>query len=741
MIIHRPLGTGHPFAIEIDQRYPVIPLEGRRITLGVSTVGEPSQMNLEYRLNQGSSVEVGLEARKIRSGSINSSGGHLSEAQANSVRASDGFATEIGPFELGSSISYRFTSGPERTKWFETTVYGWREPSLLSELTNGQAVKPISVLTDGVNVKKVRYQIPLAPGEKVCGFGERFEATEFSNRHVVSVLFEQYKNQGAEERTYLPMNFAHVVGGRGWGFWINTYRRVEYSINLQNSGFIEAECEVDFNEENPHRVPEVHLFAGDPKSVLRQFLTQVGEPTELPEWVFGLWASSNEWNTQQEVERQAGLHKEHDIPISNLVIEAWSDEATFTMWRDSKIVCPDVKPAYQLSDFEFSADGAWPDPKGMIDNLHAQAIKLHLWQIPLLKMDAPPTAALENDIEQAIKQSRLILEPDEDSGLRPYRNRGWWFPTAYMPDLTDSATAKWWAEKRRYLVKELGVDGFKTDGGEHAWGDELVYLDGSSGADKNWRFPVDYAKTFGDLLRSEGKAPVTFSRAGNVGSQAHGAFWAGDENSTWEAFRWSLNAGLNAASCGLFYWGWDIAGFSGEVPTAELYLRSAAAACFVPIMQYHSEFNDHRIPNRDRTPWNIAERHNDAKVIGDFRKIVRLRESLRSYMADNMRQGLNAGLPLMRPLFFDFDDAAIWETSYQWMFGMDLLVAPVVEEGATGREVYLPNGSDWVECLSGKRHEGGQSLEVAAERHQPIVFAKTRAWSQLQSLSWNQVAV
>ena len=74
------------------------------------------------------------------------------------------------------------------------------------------------------------------------------------------------------------------------------------------------------------------------------------------------------------------------------------------------------------------------------------------------------------------------------SGTRPYRNRGWWFPLALMPDLTDERAARWWIEKRRYLVEEIGVDGFKTDGGEHAWGDGLRYADGSRGVTGNNRW-------------------------------------------------------------------------------------------------------------------------------------------------------------------------------------------------------------------------------------------------------------
>jgi hypothetical protein len=176
----------------------------------------------------------------------------------------------------------------------------------------------------------------------------------------------------------------------------------------------------------------------------------------------------------------------------------------------------------------------------------------------------------------------------------------------------------------------------------------------------------------------------TFSRAGFFGSEAHGAFWAGDENSTWEAFRWSMFAGLSASAGGILYRGWDFAGFSGDIPTSELYLRSAAAAAFVPIMQHHFEFNHHCTPSRDRTPWNIAERTGDDQVIPMFRRINDIPERLVPYLAAQARVSIATGAPLMRPLYLDVaDDARIREFPLQWMLGRDLLVAPVLEEGVT----------------------------------------------------------
>jgi alpha-glucosidase (family GH31 glycosyl hydrolase) len=213
------------------------------------------------------------------------------------------------------------------------------------------------------------------------------------------------------------------------------------------------------------------------------------------------------------------------------------------------------------------------------------------------------------------------------------------------------------------------------------------------------------------LVEQAGRDGVTFSRAGFTGSAAHPCHWAGDEDSTWEAFRASIIAGLTAGASGIFFWGWDLAGFAGEIPSAELYLRAAAMACFCPIMQYHSEFNHHRRPSRDRTPWNIAERTGDERVIPVYRRFARLRERLVPYLAAQAQYSVTTGKPLMRALLFDFAaDAQIWEFPLQYLLGDDLLVAPVTEPGAARWTVYLPTGG-WLDAWSGDELAGPATVE------------------------------
>ncbi len=386
--------------------------------------------------------------------------------------------------------------------------------------------------------------------------------------------------------------------------------------------------------------------------------------------------------------------------------------------------------AHKAGNFTYPGDGAWPDPKAMIDELHDRGTKVVLWQIPLQKTehDLGPTVPADSQVltdgRAMVELGHAVREADDS----PHHNRGWWFPQALMADLSTQAGRDWWTAKRRYLVADLDVDGFKTDGGEHAWGHDLRYGDGHRGDEGNNLYPVHYAKAFGDLLRSCGKAPVTFSRAGYTGSQAHGLFWAGDEDSTWEAFTSSVTAGITASACGIVYWGWDLAGFSGPVPDSELYLRATAAATFMPVMQYHSEFNHHRRPLRDRTPWFVAEVNDDLRVVDVFRTYAQLREQLVPYLAEQARLAIAEDRPLMRGLFLQWpDDEAVWAWPGQFLLGDDLLVHPVTLPGATSWATYLPEGR-WVDVWTGEEHAGTQVVERPTPRDVIPVYCRAQTW-------------
>jgi alpha-glucosidase (family GH31 glycosyl hydrolase) len=320
-----------------------------------------------------------------------------------------------------------------------------------------------------------------------------------------------------------------------------------------------------------------------------------------------------------------------------------------------------------------------------------------------------------------LEHGYAIGEPDGNA----YRNKGWWFTDALVVDVTDPAACTWWFDKRRYLFDELGIDGMKTDGGEHLWGRDLVAHDGSRGTELVNTFAQRYVDAYHDFVRdaTDGDG-ITFSRAGYTGAQRSPAHWAGDENSTWSGLKASILAGLSAGLAGVSLWGFDIGGFSGEVPTVELYLRSTAIACFSPIMQFHSELHQ-ASESRDRTPWNIAERHGDARALDVYRAYAKLRMRLIAYVEGEAAALASQGRPLMRmpALEYPGEHDRLRDDPYAYLFGRDLLVCPVLEKGASAREVLLPVG-DWVDLWSGARLPGGRTVVVPAPLERVPVFVR-----------------
>ncbi|TDO46341.1 galactose mutarotase-like protein [Kribbella sp. VKM Ac-2527] len=720
MITHRPYGIEHPYAVSPDQRVPVLPLTGEPVRLGVVVSPDVERVVCEWgpvELTLSPTQTTAADAAALAGGE-----GHLSDAQANALGGDGGWSVVTPP--VVEPVKYRFHAFgavEETTDWFEVYPAAWTSSG--GELRGGgDRALGIEWLVSAAGVHRARFSFELGPDDHLVGFGERYDALDQRGRSLDAVVFEQYKSQGVHGRTYLPMPFAHVVdaSGNGWGFHVRTSRRTWYSSTADT-----LTIEVALGDEP---VVDLAIYEGGPTAVLKAFLDEVGRAEELPSWVFRLWASGNEWNTQELVMARMDAHRDLEIPVGAVVIEAWSDEEGITIWRDAQYQLNADGRAHQAADFSYPADGAWPTPQAMIEELHARGIKVILWQIPLQKTEYTE-GQVAADADAMVRDGHAVLEADGTA----YHNRGWWFPQALMPDLSVQRTRDWWTEKRRYLVEDFGVDGFKTDGGEHAWGHDLVYADGKRGDEGNNLFPVHYARAFGDLLRSAGKAPVTFSRAGFTGSQAHGIFWAGDEDSTWEAFRSSVTAGLTAASCGIVYWGWDLAGFSGPVPDAELYLRAAAASAFMPIMQYHSEFNHHQLPLRDRTPWYVAESTGDDRVIPLFRRFAVLRENLVPYLAGEAANTITTDRPLMRPLFFDHpDDPEIWNHPHQWLLGNDLLINPVLEPAATTWTTYLPPG-DWIDVWTGDPTPAGLVVRDVPLDILPV-YCRTPRWPALRNL-------
>jgi alpha-D-xyloside xylohydrolase len=221
-------------------------------------------------------------------------------------------------------------------------------------------------------------------------------------------------------------------------------------------------------------------------------------------------------------------------------------------------------------------------------------------------------------------------------------------------------------------------------------------------------------------MRAAGETEIlTLSRSAWAGSQRFASVvWSGDIASTFESLQAQVRAGLNMSMSGIPWWTTDIGGFhDGDIRSEsfrELIVRWFQYGVFCPICRLHG----YRLPASEPMPNSGAD--NEVWSFGDevyeiLRSLLFLRERLRPYLHEQMKVASERGLPPMRPLFVDFQDDPVCETvEDQFMFGPEVLVAPVLYQGQRERKVYLPVGADWTDAWSSKQYPGGQWIEVPA---------------------------
>lgn len=529
--------------------------------------------------------------------------------------------------------------------------------------------------------------------DAVYGMGEKFNHVNQKNLEAEAMVNEKFCNQG--EITYCPVPFFFT--NTGVGVFVDTLvvTKYEFKNNIK----------IHFGKDSNGKWPVTYFFTGSPKEIVEAYTTITGKSVLTPKWSFGVWMSANRWNTQEEIEKQIQLQEKYNLPANVLVIEAWSDEATFYRWNEH---------------------GEWKNPKEMIDEMHKKGIRLILWQIPVIKKmpEGESHEVLQKDWEYAIENRLCILNTDGTPYVIPENH---WFSGSLLPDFTNPDTVDWWFSKRKYLL-DMGVDGFKTDGGEFVLTDDIVVRNGLTGLEMRNGFALSYLQEYSKFIGTE---RVLFSRAGYTGVQNYPMQWAGDQVSTWEELRHVLVAGLSSGLSGISYWGFDIGGFSGPLPSVQLYERAMQMAVFSPIMQWHSEPSGGQFADimpsaegtNDRSPWNMAIVYDDEALIERVRFQYNLRTNLLPYIYDQAIKSSETGLPMMRHLILECpEDKNAINIEDSFMLG-DILVSPVIYEGEEKKEVYLPEGS-WIDLWSGEKKSGGRKHVITCGRERIPAFVK-----------------
>jgi alpha-D-xyloside xylohydrolase len=255
-------------------------------------------------------------------------------------------------------------------------------------------------------------------------------------------------------------------------------------------------------------------------------------------------------------------------------------------------------------------------------------------------------------------------------------------------------------------------------------------------------YPQLYSKAFYDGMKADGRKNfVNLERCAWVGSQKYSqVLWNGDVQSSWECLSDSVTEGLNIGLAGIPWWTTDIGGFMYGNPKdpgfVELLERWFEFAVFTPILRLHGDRDPHDIPPLDKDPqrgygggYLYTGQPNEIWSYGpEAQKImeaqIKLRESLKPYIAEVMKEASENGSPAMRTMFYEFpEDQICWELKDQYMFGSKYLVAPVLKAGMKERKVYLPKGN-WENLNTKEVVEGGKYITVSTPIDSIPVFVR-----------------
>ncbi|MBR6274998.1 MAG: glycoside hydrolase family 31 protein [Lachnospiraceae bacterium] len=441
------------------------------------------------------------------------------------------------------------------------------------------------------------------------------------------------------------------------------------------------------------------ITAGDTPAELEENYSAVtGRTPMMPEYGLGYWQCKLRYRNQEELLTVAREMKKRGLPIDAIVVD-------FFHWT-------------RQGDFKFEPRD-WPDPKAMVKELKEMGIEtvVSVW----------PTIDERSENFGEMAANGYLVTADRGNS-----NHMTWMGNTIFYDATHPGAQKFVWDKCKKNYYDNGIRCFWLDEAEPEYGpydfDNYRYYAGSALQCSNV-YPVGYAKGFYDGLKSVGETEImSLVRCAWAGSQKYGVLtWSGDIYSSFRSMREQLQAGLNMCLAGIPWWTSDIGGFLGGDITdkkfQELLIRWFEWGAFCPVFRMHGE----------RSPWYEREEEfingvrqltsgqdNEVWSFGEdnyqiMKKYLFIRENLRDYIREGMKTASMNGTPIMRPLFYDFsDDKECWNIEDEYMFGPELLVAPVMEEGATERELYLPAGTSWTDANTGIKYEGGQKVSVAA---------------------------
>lgn len=503
---------------------------------------------------------------------------------------------------------------------------------------------PFSFIKRGSdNARRINPVFTLTADEMIFGCGE--SATGLNKVGQKVNLFVTDPQGPETDQMYKPIPF--FMSNRGYGMFMHTSAPVTCDFGATYIGL----NKMFMGDENL----DLFVFFGEPKDILDEYTDLVGKPGMPPLWSFGTWMSRITYFSEKEGYDVAANIRKNKYPCDVIHFD--------TGWFDVDWQC----------DYKFS-ENRFQNPQQMLKDLKSQGCHVCLWQLPYF-------TPKNRYFPELIKKDMYVKN---GNGELPYED--------VVLDFSNPETVNWYQNKLAGLLN-IGVSAIKVDFGEAAPLNG-IYASGKSGWYEHNLYPVRYDMAVSEITKKLHNENIMWARAAWAGSQRYPLHWGGDAATTNTGMLGTLRAGLSFGLSGFSFWSHDMGGFVKSTPE-DLYCR------WLPFGFLTSHTRAHGAPPTE--PWLY-----DSKRVQDvFRKSAEMKYRLMPYVYAQAKECTEKGLPMLRALFVEFpDDPGAWKVDDEYLFGSQILVAPLLESGITGRTVYLPEGK-WIDYQTEKVYEGG----------------------------------
>lgn len=545
----------------------------------------------------------------------------------------------------------------------------------------------------------------------------KYRHTE-GNNYTVRAIFEANENEhiyglGQEQCSYFDKKgcSSELIHYNTKSAMPIVYSSLGYGFLWNNPAV--GRCEFTNNHtlweaESTYQADYLVFVGKTPSDVMYKYCCLTGFSPNMPEWAAGFWQCKLRYESQEDLLEVAREYRKRNIPIDAIVID-------YFHWTEQ-------------GNWEFDPE-LWPNPKKMCEELEELKIRpvVSIW--PTINPNSKNYRTMDDE-------NMLVRTENGQYGIFEF------YGQQTFIDPTNPRTREYVWDQVKNNYYSYGIKTFWLDEAEpevHPQDFANLHFHIGNAAQTALLYPYYYAKTFYDGLKKEGeKDIVSLTRACYPGSQKFGAIvWNGDIPSTFEALYQSIASGLSMSMCGIPWWNSDIGGFhQGDTESdyfRELIVRWFQFGLFCPIMRLHGARkkpknyvprhpNVKEISSGDNEIWSFGERNYPI-----LKELIEIRERLKPYILKYAEIASKTGTPIMRPMFFDFyDDENCYTTNDQYMFGSDILFAPIYKQGGTERKVYLPKGK-WVRTTDKKEYDGGQYVSCKAEIAEFIAFVRKGA--------------